>query len=620
MLAVSVLAIAGAAAFTCLGDSASAAEVHVYSHSFGEGELALTPQSGIAVNEETGEVYVSDTDHSRIAQFTAAGTAGSALTGISSPTFIAIDNSTGPSKGDIYVVEGESTVTKLDPAGAPVTSWGTGGHLGFAEEVIGVAVDPDGNLWAATRVLGHEVPGFGFEGAKVSGKEFDQAGTSIRSWTKALPVSFVRAARAGIAVDSADNLYAFFGQQSSEAGGTSIGEVDQISPAGESLGSLAATSAAGIANDPANGDLYLGSRNFGSPPLFRYGPELLTGDALGSALEVFGGEFEGPPTPVTREAVIKDGLEAIASIAAPKEGKVYVLDPGAKKPGKVALFDLEEVEPPSATIEPPDSVTQTSAHVVGHIDPNAPTGSWPSHDVAWEFKCTPACPGNNGYIEVEVNGTEQTVEATIGKLEPGTKYFVLLVAKNRGGESEAPPNPHPGEPNLGEEFTTAPAAPSVTDKAVNEVFRGEATLNASVNSNGAETTYHFEYMTKAAYESEGFGGAQTSRTPESEPLPSPAMPRPVSSRVAGLEPATEYIYRAVAHNFLGRSTAPRWDSAPRPPPVRSKRDARMSFCEPMRALGCPTVVPTKWSRRWRRTAVLLKAMERGSRRRPTVPA
>jgi hypothetical protein len=541
---VSVLVIASLAALTCLDGSASAAEVHVYSHSFGEGELALTPQSGIAVNEGTGAVYVSDTNHSRIAQFTASGTAGAALTGISTPTFIAVDNSTGPSKGDIYVVEGQTTVTKLDPTGAPVSSWGTAGHLGFTEEVTGVAVDPAGNLWVGTRVLGHENPGFGFEGAAVSGREFDQAGTTIRSWTNAFPVSFSRAASAGIAVDSFDNLYALLTQQAN--GETQIGGVGQISPTGEFLATLNERWS-GIASDPANANLYLGSLNSESPLLYRYTLGF-TGAGATEPLERFGGQFEGP---VPAGAAVKDGLEAIAAIAAPADGRVYVLDPGVKKPGKVALFDLEEVEPPSATIEPPDSVTQTSAHVVGRIDPNAPTGSWPSHDVAWEFKCTPECPGNGGYIEVEVDGSEQTVEGSIVGLEPGTEYSVVLVARNRGGEAEAPENPHPEDPNPGEKFKTAPAKPSVIDSAASEVFRGEAILNASVNSNGAATTYHFEYMTKVAFEAEGFEGDRTNRTPESEPLPSPATPRPVSARVAGLEPATEYVYRAVAHNSLG---------------------------------------------------------------------
>ena len=102
------------------------------------------------------------------------------------------------------------------------------------------------------------------------------------------------------------------------------------------------------------------------------------------------------------------------------------------------MYGLEEVVPPTVTIELPDSVTQTSAHVIGHVDPNSPTGSPPSHDVLWEFRCTPKCPDHEGYIEVEKDGSEQLVEATLTGLEAGTEYSIALFGRNRGGSSETP--------------------------------------------------------------------------------------------------------------------------------------------------------------------------------------
>jgi WD40-like Beta Propeller Repeat len=557
-----LLVMAGVAVFACLGGSASAAKVHVYSHSFGTG-LSLTSQSGIAVDEETGEVYIADTQHSRVAKFTGAGNAdGTLATTTSEPTFIAIDNSSGPSKGDIYVVEGEKTVTKLTPAGTLVTNWGTGGHLTFSEEVIGVAVDPNGRPWVLTQNLGEpdpRGPAFGFIGVTVTGAELDQSGTPLRSWGP-LSLSSLKAngleriARAGIAVDSTDNLYFYQGHRSEELGGTSINLIDKVSPTGELLPKLS-ENGNGLVSDPSNDDLYLGKHE-SSPMVVRFPSKFDDHGNRTEALETFGGDFEGP---IQRPGSAKDGLESIASIAVTKDGSVYVLDPGVKiKEGKVAVFELEEVEPPTATIGPPDSITQTSAHLVGHIDPNAPLGSWPSHDVAWTFKCVPRCPayegfGSEGGGYFQADGQEHTVEATLEGLKAGWEYSVSLVAKNRGGQVES----------VKESFPTAPLAPGVTDEYAADVHNSEATLKAAVNPNGAETTYHFEYVTKAAFEAEGFGGPQTHVAPESEPIaplkPDPENPEAVPSvpqvfeRVKGLEPDTDYVYRAVATNSVGRT-------------------------------------------------------------------
>jgi hypothetical protein len=555
-----LLVIASVAVFTCLG-SASAAKVHVYSHSFGTG-LSLTSQSGIAVDEETGEVYIADTQHSRVAKFTGAGNAdGTLATTTSEPTFIAIDNSSGSSKGDIYVVEGEKTVTKLTPAGTLVTNWGAGGHLTFTEEVLGVAVNPNGGPWVLTQNLGEPNPlgpDFGFIGVTVTGAELDQSGTPLRSWGPLSLTDSLRAngleriARAGIAVDSTDNLYFYQGHRLEESGGTTINLIDKISPTGELLPKLS-ENGNGLVSDPSNDDLYLG-KSESSPMVVRFPSKFAAQGDRTEALERFGGDAEGP---IQRPGSAKDGLESIASIAVTKDGAVYVLDPGVKiKEGKVAVFELEEVEPPTATMEPPDSITQTSAHVVGHIDPNAPMGSWPSHDVAWTFKCVPRCPAYEGFASkgggyFEADGQEHTVEAMLEGLKAGWEYTVSLVAKNRGGEVES----------VKESFPTAPLAPGVTDEYATDVHGGEATLKAAVNPNGAETTYHFEYVTKAAFEAEGFGGPQTHVAPEPDPIaplkPDPLNPEAVpaiphvSERVSGLEPATDYVYRAIATNSVG---------------------------------------------------------------------
>jgi hypothetical protein len=171
--ACAVLSGALALLLVCLlaPSAALASSAHAFSHAFGApgagaGQLALAPViyeegngarsggSGLAVNAETGDVYVADTENHRVVEFTAAGTfirafgadvggpgvdvctagclAGSAASSpgaFEKPTFIVVDNAPG-GEGDLYVGDlGDQTITKLDSEGNLIASWGSGGQL-----------------------------------------------------------------------------------------------------------------------------------------------------------------------------------------------------------------------------------------------------------------------------------------------------------------------------------------------------------------------------------------------------------------------------------------------------------------------------------------------------------
>ncbi len=163
------------AALLVLAASAAASQLHSFAGSLGEsgsasGELGLLfppflepvgegPGSGLAVNEETGDIYVADTANHRVSAFDpskppaerflfafgadvggpgvdvctascAPGTSGHESGELEEPTFIAIDNSNGPSHGDLYVVDSQAdTITKFTADGELVTSWAKGGQL-----------------------------------------------------------------------------------------------------------------------------------------------------------------------------------------------------------------------------------------------------------------------------------------------------------------------------------------------------------------------------------------------------------------------------------------------------------------------------------------------------------
>ena len=183
---------------------ASAKQVHVYSRSFGgpgegAGEMDLVfwddrtgrgSGSGVAVNEETHDVYIADAGNHRVDEFepdgtfvrawgwgvnkkspkaelqecTAAtecqaGASESAPGAFEEPVFIAIDNDPlSTSHGDVYVGDrGDDLVTKFTAEGQLEALWGTDGQLNgsAAEEgpfrtLMGIAVDSTGTLSVLT--------------------------------------------------------------------------------------------------------------------------------------------------------------------------------------------------------------------------------------------------------------------------------------------------------------------------------------------------------------------------------------------------------------------------------------------------------------------------------------
>ena len=74
-----------------------------------------------------------------------------------------------------------------------------------------------------------------------------------------------------------------------------------------------------------------------------------------------------------------------------------------------------------------------------------------------------------------------------------------------------------------------------------------ATFTATVNPNGRATSWDFQYATQAAFEAEGFAGAQSVPAPEGQ-LPLGTADVEVSAVALGLQSGTAYRVRAVATN------------------------------------------------------------------------
>jgi hypothetical protein len=101
------------------------------------------------------------------------------------------------------------------------------------------------------------------------------------------------------------------------------------------------------------------------------------------------------------------------------------------------------------------------------------------------------------------------------------------------------------------------AAPVLGESWVDDVSSGSVTFHGSVNPNGLATTYRFEYLTDAAYQSNVGGGkdpfAEAARAPAggSASAGSGSSYVAVSQHASALKPGTTYHYRLAASNSSG---------------------------------------------------------------------
>ncbi len=459
------------------GDSlASAVKSHGFSSSFG----VFISARGVAVDDSAGaskgDVYVVDQGALAVDRFTAAQAehdeAGTTLTGASlvSPTGVAVDDSGGASAGDVYVADpGAGVVDRFSGATGKFLSRIDGsetpdvGVRGF--EPVAVAVDPaNGEVFVADAHNG-VVDVFSPAGVYVSQFAADAS-----------------SALTGIAVNKEGDAYV------TAAGGEALelfaaGGYTAVLPVG------AGVSAIGV--NPVSGDVSLDEAY-----------SIVELNASGESLGSFGsGSLEG-----------STGL-GVDSVS----GTVYASD------GASAAIFLEGETPGEPVTGTATGVNGSEATLHGEL-----AGGESAYYFAYNQGSS--CTGGASTEPVGASGSVEAT-ATLSGLQPATGYTVCLVATNAFGQAQGP----------AVSFATTAVPPMIERESFTDAGLTNVTLNAQIDPNGTSTGYYWEYGQSAAY---GL------RTPEVS-LGEGYSAMLASAHVEGLAADSEYHFRVVAVSAAG---------------------------------------------------------------------
>ncbi len=451
-------------------------------------------------------------------------------TALEEPAHLAVDSSSGPSEGDLYVANDGSEgvpppglIEKFDPSGRLIESWGVKGQLNGSAVasppaaaagpfglIGGIAVDPSGNLWVT-------------EPKKGSGRsvtfEFRQDAGLVTDW-------FAPDLSGAIAVDSEKNVYIqeTNGVQKFDSSGTNLGlvspskaEIEESKKKGTGSELLIT----GIALDSASGELYIDRKN----------GVVLRFDA--SCQPVFTGETPEPgctPAEVFGAGLFSSSPGGLAIDSAAAADPLYVADST-----DVPVFAFLTV--PDVSTGKPTGPAATSAILNGTVDPDGVALTecffeWGEGSGAtYEHKA--ACEPFAGSIPAD--SQEHAVKAQIGGLHAGGGYHYRLVAANANDV-----NGSIDQPEFGGDITFGP--PLIESTSALGVTATSTVLQAEVDPNDFDTHVRFEYGTEAGVYTHVTLGQDVGAAGSTEVA---------SVLIQGLVPAGTYHYRAVAENALG---------------------------------------------------------------------
>lgn len=493
----------------------------------GSGPGQLKEPVGVAVNNETGDIYIVDKGNKRVDEFNKEGvflTNFAPPGAFEDPEQITIDNSINPmdpSRGFVYVTDaGHRVIDKFDSTGEYEGDWAEAevcepekgieecGVLPFAS-LRGLAVDETGNLWIyqAIQARNGEKEFFGFI------DEFDDTGDFVQTF--GVP-AFVHNDQ-GLAVESNDdlNIVEGVGKDVDKVRAPSNPKPKGSNNKGENIGTLSQGGANAVAVvPPQTGQLANDVLVDTGDSIVRYGP---FGEPSSTPFEAFPGE----DIPKSYE-----GLSESHGLAVSASTTVYASELAA---GRVESFNYVSV--PVVITEPPSDVSGTGLTLHGSVDPEGEEikecyfeyGS-KTGEYTGKAPCTPSPSGNSKPVPVN---------AELSGLPPAEERSFRLVAVSGAGVA-----------GNGKGLTIA--RPVTTDETASEVGSAAARVSAQVDAGGLASCYWIEYGISTSY-----GG----RMPEEGCIGvGEGGESEVSAELVGLQPSTRYYFRVGASNALGQKS------------------------------------------------------------------
>ncbi len=455
---------------------ALAAKSHGFSSSFG----VFISARGVAVDDSAGvskgDVYAVDQGAPAVDRFTATQAAheepGVTLTGVSfvSPTGVAVDDSGSASAGEVYVADpGAGVVDRFSGATGKFLSRIDGsetpdaGVRGF--EPVGVAVDPTNGEVFVADAHNDLVDVFSPGGVYVS-----QFAAGVSS------------ALTGVAVNKEGDVYV------TAAGGEALellaeGGYTSVMPVGAGVSAVSV--------DPVSGNLYLDE-----------GSSIVELNASGESLGNFGsGSLEGS-TGV--------GVDSVSGTVYASDGTSAAIFPEGQTPGEPATGAATGVNASEATLHGELAGGQSGYY--------------------FAYNQGSSCTGGASTQPTAAGGSVEAT-ATLSGLQPATGYIVCLVATNAYGQTQG----------SAVSFTTAAVPATIEGESFSGAGLTNVTLSTQIDPNGSSSSYYWEYGQSATY---------GSRTPEVS-LGEGQSALPASAQLEGLAANSEYHFRVVAVNAAG---------------------------------------------------------------------
>jgi phosphodiesterase/alkaline phosphatase D-like protein len=442
-------------------------------------EVAGSNPAGVAVDNSAGaskgDVYVVALSSHKLVKYSAAGKELSSVElGETTPIWDAVDSS-AVTPGDIYVgLFGTGEVVKYDPSGTLLAGFKVTGLTNPS----GVGVDPrNGNVYVAERAGNVKVYN-GSTGAEVAGE----------SWSDGIKEA------GSLAVDKKGDVYAI--NEFAELVEFPVGTAAEREANRKVIDSNKPYS---VAIDPSTGEIFVfNTTPVGEIVVYNEKGEL-TGEAFGP------GEFGAQGS--AGLGVSAATHDVYASNFSGNDNLLFAPGTGAPEP----LLSVERLGSGSG------EVTSTDGHIK--------CGSECKHKYPENEKVTLEAHASAGSAFVK---WEHCTSETAGKCEVTVTAAVTVTAT----------------------FSEAAGPPLVQALAATGITRTAATLRGSVNpDHETPVACAFHY----ALEESLAGATVKGCTPAAETLGSGNTPVPVSATIEGLAPNTTYYYRLTAANGTGAS-------------------------------------------------------------------